>query len=121
MTSTAPAVLAPAAASDSGSPVEGVLRIARYSVYPRAERNHDVHVGYTRDLPSGTGFVFITPTPEAVGELLRVRSQELGGREAHDTLARVVSCQRVSESRFELRLEGLEAHAPRTVRARATS
>ena len=115
MNSTAE-ILACDVASESGAP-EGVLRIARYSVYPRAERNQGVQSAYTR-LPRGTRFVLVTTTPEVVGELLRVSIHGLGERDAHVTLARVVSCRQAGESRFELSLQGLETHGPRTVRAR---
>ncbi len=121
MSSTTLEILARDIATDPGSPGEGVLRIARYSVYPRAEHNHGVQAGFTRNAPRGVSFVLATTTPEAVGELLRVSIHGLGERDAHDTLARVVSCRQVAESRFELSLEALEARGPRTVRCRAAS
>jgi hypothetical protein len=93
----------------------GVIRIARYSVYPRVASEHSVQTGFTRDL-SGKGIHLVTTTPELVGELLRIRIQNVGELDAHETLARVVDCDRSGEGRFELTLEALDAHRPRFVR-----
>ncbi len=117
MRSAALETLALDVATDPGPLGEGVLRIARYAVYPRAERHHGIQAGYTRNFPSGVSFVLVTPTPEAIGELLRISIQGLGERDAHDTLARVLSCRQVAESRFELSLEALGARGARTVRS----
>jgi hypothetical protein len=120
VSSTGLETLAHDVATDASSPGEGVLRIARYTVYPRAARNHGIQAGYTRNVPSGVSFVLVTPTPEAIGELLRINLRGLGERDAHDTLARVVSCRQVAESRFELSLKALEARWARAVRGGRT-
>ena len=119
--STALETLALHVATDPGPPVEGVLRIARYAVYPRAERHHGIRAGYIRNFLSGVSFVLVTTTPEAIGELLRISIQGLGESDSHDTLARVVSCHQVARSRFELSLEALGARGARTVRSRTAS
>lgn len=103
------------------SPLEGGLRLARYSVYPRAERNHGSQAGYTRSVLRGASFTLVTTAAEAVGELLRVSIQGLGEGDARDTLARVVSCRQVADDRFELRLQALEALAARKARRRSPS
>ncbi len=122
MSSTAPETLAHDVATDPSLPREGVMRIARYTVYPRAARNHGIQAGYTRNtLPSGVSFVLVGPTPEAIGELLRISIQGLGEHDAHDTLARVVSCRQVAERRFELSLDALEGRGARSVRSRTAS
>jgi hypothetical protein len=108
-------------AHDSGSREASGLRLAHYSVYPRAGRNHGTRAGYTRNGPSRGRSVLVTTTPEAVGELLRIRIHGLGALDALDALARVASCQRVRQSRFELHLVALVAHAPRSVRSRGAS
>ena len=100
------------------------LRIARYSVYPRAASGQALLTGFTRDAvlaDANTGaddraLHLVTTTPEAVGELLRVRIQDLNEHEAAETLARVVECDSHGEGRFELTLEALDAHRPRFVR-----
>lgn len=97
------------------SPQARGLRIAEYSVYPRTARDHCVHEGFTRD-ESGAEIVLVTRAPEDIGELLRVRIQGLETQDRKDTLARVARCSEIDESRFELQLQALEAHAPRKAR-----
>ena len=93
----------------------GTIRIARYSVYPRVASEHAVQTAFTR-YATGGGLHLVCSSAEAVGELLRIRIQGLGAREAHETLARVVACDQHSAGRFELTLEALDAHEPRFVR-----
>lgn len=115
MSSTAPELREHDVPTELSAVGEGGLRIAHYSVYPRTARNHAIHAGYTRNLPSGVHFVLAATSSEQVGELLRVHLQELWGHDAHDTLARVVSCRQIAENRFELGLEALEARRARKV------
>lgn len=102
--------------SELGTGASGrMIRIARYSAYPRAATEHAVQTGFTRSGPDGL-LHLITATPEPVGALLRVRIQDLDARDGGDTLARVVDCNGSGGGRFELTLEALEAHRPRLVR-----
>ena len=98
-----------------GCPPDGAIRIARYSVYPRVASEHAVQTAFTR-YATGGELRLIAASGEAIGELLRIRIQGLGEREAHETLARVVKCERRGAGRFELSLEPLDAHQPRLVR-----
>lgn len=93
----------------------GTIRLARYSVYPRAASEHAVQTGFTRNA-SGELLRLVTASAEAVGALLRVHIQDLDEREGTETLARVVACNQCGEGRFELTLESLDAHRPRFVR-----
>lgn len=95
---------------------DGVIRLARYSVYPRATSEHAVQSGVAREIGDGR-LALVTSTPESVGELLRVLVQGLGDGDEH-TLARVVSCEARGPGRFELLLEALDSHQPRFARAR---
>jgi hypothetical protein len=96
------------------------LRIAQYSVYPRAASGHAVLTGFTRDIEGGAParqLHLLTSAPESVGELLRVRIQDLNERDTAETLARVVACDPRGDGRFQLTLEALDdAHRPRFVR-----
>ena len=107
-------------ADRSGARAVASVRIARYSAYPRCERNHGVRSGYTRNA-SGGGLILVTSAPESVGELLRISIQALGERDGRDTVARVVSCRQVHQSRFELSLAALATHAPRRRRRQHAS
>lgn len=111
---------APQLEERTGASQSGVIRLARYSVYPRAASEHAVQTGLTRD-SSGAALQLVTTNAEAVGELLRVeiqdfshasRDQASGADEPVDVLARVVSCQRRGNGRFELALERLDARRP---------
>ncbi len=106
-----------AGALQSESNESGVIRIARYSVYPRAASEHSVHTAFTRD-GTGSELHLVTGSPAALGELLRVQVQDLGDGEPSETLARVVACRRMAEGRFELTVDALAPLAPRFVRAR---
>ena len=99
------------AAGRSGPRASARVRIARYSAYPRSERSHSIRSGYTRNAP-GAGLTLVTAVPEGVGELLRIRIQDLGERDARDTIARVVSCEPLRRSRFQLSLARVASHAP---------
>ncbi len=92
-----------------------VIRIARYSVYPRATSDHGVQTAFTRQA-EGDALHLVTSTPEAVGELLRINLQGLDDAVGSETLARVVECDRRGEGRFELTVEALDTHRPRLVR-----
>ena len=92
-----------------------VVRIARYSVYPRANSDHGVQTALTRDA-GDDALHLVTSTPETVGELLRISLQGLGDSEDPETLARVVGCDRLGEGRFELTVRTLDSHRPRLVR-----
>ena len=94
----------------SDARAEAPVRLARYSTYPRRERSHGVRSGYTRSAASGS-MTLVTAAPENIGELLRIRIQNLGEHDGQDTLARVVSCRHVHPSRFELSLAALATHA----------
>ena len=95
---------------------DGALRIARYSVFPRAASEHSVRSGLMLDGRSAS-LRLVTTAPQQAGELLRISVQNLTGR-THDTLARVVSCERYGdEGRFELALEALDTRRPRFVRS----
>ena len=109
-------ILAPGVATDSASPGEGELRIARYSVYPRKERGHGIQAAWTRMTTGNVSFVLVATRPEAIAEFLRVSIRGLDEEDNHDTLARVLRCRQVGSSRFELSLEALEARGPRSVR-----
>jgi len=93
----------------------GVIRLARFSVYPRGASEHSLRTGFTRDA-SDDALRLVTTTPEAVGELLRVHIQDIGDGDPGDVLARVVSCEHCGNGRFELSLERLDALRPRFVR-----
>jgi hypothetical protein len=94
------------------------LRIARYSVYPRAASGHAVQTAFTTAPHRGADreLCLVTTAPEAVGELLRICIQDLDEPEASETLARVVECDRRGEGGFELTVEALDSHRPRLVR-----
>ena len=104
------------ARAEAEAPCDGAIRIARYSVYPRAASEHAVQSGVVRETARGR-LILVSSTPEAVGELLRVLVQDLGEGD-DDTLARVVSCEARGPGRFELGLEALDARRPRFVRTR---
>ena len=106
--------------SRSGARAVARVRIAHYSAYPRCKRNHGIRSGYTRNA-SGGGLTLVTAVPESVGELLRIRIQDLFERDGRDTVARVVSCRQVHRSRFELSLAALATYAPHTRRRQHTS
>lgn len=93
----------------------GMIRLARYSVYPRAASEHALQTGFTRHA-SGDRMRLVTANAESVGALLRVRIQDIHERDGTETLARVVDCSQCGEGRFELTLEALDAHRPRFVR-----
>ena len=52
----------------------GVIRLARYSVFPRFANDHNLQMGFTRESRDGRSWTLVTARPEPVGELLRVRS-----------------------------------------------
>ena len=95
----------------AGARAAAGVRIARYSAYPRSERSHGIRSGYARNAP-GAGLTLVTAAPEGVGELLRIRIQDLGERETRDTIARVVSCEPLRRSRFQLSLARVASPAP---------
>ena len=91
-----------------------VIRFARYSAYPRVSRDQRLRFGFASDA-TATTLRLSADVPERVGQLLRVKVRDLSGRATLDTLARVVSCS-PRGTRFELKLELIEAHRPRFVR-----
>jgi hypothetical protein len=94
----------------------GALRIARYSVYPRAANEHGVQTGVVRETADGR-LVMSTSRAAATGELLRVLVHD--HERDHDTLARVASCEARAPGRFELALVPLDARRPMRVRTHA--
>jgi hypothetical protein len=103
---------------------DGIIRLARYSVFPRVANGHRVQMGFTRAAGGNRAMSLVAATPEAVGELLRVELQELApqtSQEAaesagHDALVRVVSCRPRHRGGFQLEIETLDTHRPRFAR-----
>ena len=111
---------------NAGAP-GGVIRLARYSVFPRSANGHGLQMGFTRESGAGSATTLVSAKPEAVGELLRVHVQdvvpevlqETAVRDGNGALVRVVSCHPRRVGGFELEIEALDTHRPRLTRQRA--
>ena len=82
------------------------MRLARYSAFPRADKDHGVQTGFTRACGDDS-LCLVTAAPEPVGSLLRLETFELRASETPERLARVVECTEAASGRFELTLEAL--------------